>query len=237
MSVNVVYWKSVKETRIVMDLWQDGFITLHVVSAYTASAGHSLLIDRISWTQWLSWWKWKQVRETLLSVWVTQAHSHSARCSRLRHDNSIWNLGEVWALIIPHHKIAVPGLLRTCDFSQSCGVGAVFFFFLLYLICDNNFSALTEFSQPVLVKREDPDSRINTIKEIQRRGQSDGRWPQIIIFPEGTCTNRSCLISFKQGTRWFLLFPWLSNTSVLLFVHYQSSISYISLHYQCVYFC
>jgi lysophosphatidylcholine acyltransferase/lyso-PAF acetyltransferase len=58
---------------------------------------------------------------------------------------------------------------------------------------------LIEFSQPVLVKREDPNSRVNTIKEIQRRGQSDGAWPQIIIFPEGTCTNRSCLISFKQG--------------------------------------
>lgn len=61
------------------------------------------------------------------------------------------------------------------------------------------FGTLTEFSQPVLVKREDPNSRINTIKEIQRRGQSGGQWPQIIIFPEGTCSNRSCLISFKQG--------------------------------------
>ncbi|KAH9509533.1 Lysophosphatidylcholine acyltransferase 2 [Bulinus truncatus] len=61
------------------------------------------------------------------------------------------------------------------------------------------FGTLTEFSQPVLVKREDPNSRINTIKEIQRRAQSGGQWPQIIIFPEGTCTNRTCLISFKQG--------------------------------------
>ncbi|BFZ13456.1 hypothetical protein BsWGS_16495 [Bradybaena similaris] len=61
------------------------------------------------------------------------------------------------------------------------------------------FGTLIEFSQPVLVKREDPNSRINTIKEIQRRGQAYGQWPQIIIFPEGTCTNRSCLISFKQG--------------------------------------
>ncbi|XP_055890931.1 lysophosphatidylcholine acyltransferase 2-like isoform X1 [Biomphalaria glabrata] len=61
------------------------------------------------------------------------------------------------------------------------------------------FGTLTKFSQPVLVKREDPNSRINTIKEIQRRAQSGGRWPQIIIFPEGTCTNRTCLIAFKQG--------------------------------------
>ncbi|XP_037835903.1 lysophosphatidylcholine acyltransferase 2 isoform X2 [Kryptolebias marmoratus] len=39
--------------------------------------------------------------------------------------------------------------------------------------------------QPVLVSRHDPDSRKNTI--------------QVLIFPEGTCTNRSCLITFKQG--------------------------------------
>ncbi|RUS90250.1 hypothetical protein EGW08_002031 [Elysia chlorotica] len=58
---------------------------------------------------------------------------------------------------------------------------------------------LIEFSQPVLVKREDPNSRSHTVQEIQRRANSDGQWPQIIIFPEGTCTNRSCLISFKQG--------------------------------------
>ncbi|XP_045191517.2 lysophosphatidylcholine acyltransferase 2-like isoform X3 [Mercenaria mercenaria] len=59
-------------------------------------------------------------------------------------------------------------------------------------------SALLKFTQPVLVKREDPNSRQNTVKEIQRRAQ-DGGWPQIIIFPEGTCTNRTCLISFKLG--------------------------------------
>ncbi|KAK3086372.1 hypothetical protein FSP39_017489 [Pinctada imbricata] len=59
--------------------------------------------------------------------------------------------------------------------------------------------SLIEFTQPVLVKREDPNSRQNTIKEIQRRAQSGGIWPQIIIFPEGTCTNRQCLINFKPG--------------------------------------
>ncbi|XP_025076258.1 lysophosphatidylcholine acyltransferase 2-like isoform X3 [Pomacea canaliculata] len=58
---------------------------------------------------------------------------------------------------------------------------------------------IIEFSQPVLVRREDPNSRLSTIKEIQRRSQSGGQWPQIFIFPEGTCTNRSCLITFKGG--------------------------------------
>ena len=59
--------------------------------------------------------------------------------------------------------------------------------------------ALTSFTQPVFVSREDPNSRQNTIKEIQRRAHSGGKWPQIVIFPEGTCTNRTCLISFKPG--------------------------------------
>uniref|UniRef100_A0A668AC54 Lysophosphatidylcholine acyltransferase 2 n=1 Tax=Myripristis murdjan TaxID=586833 RepID=A0A668AC54_9TELE len=53
--------------------------------------------------------------------------------------------------------------------------------------------------QPVLVSRQDPDSRKNTIREIDNRAKSGGRWPQVLIFPEGTCTNRSCLITFKQG--------------------------------------
>ncbi|XP_061102607.1 lysophosphatidylcholine acyltransferase 2 [Conger conger] len=53
--------------------------------------------------------------------------------------------------------------------------------------------------QPVLVSRVDPNSRKNTILEIERRATSGGLWPQVLIFPEGTCTNRSCLITFKQG--------------------------------------
>ncbi|WAR13504.1 PCAT2-like protein [Mya arenaria] len=61
------------------------------------------------------------------------------------------------------------------------------------------FGTLLEFTQPVLVQREDVNSRLHTIQEIQRRARTGGKWPQIIIFPEGTCTNRSCLISFKLG--------------------------------------
>ncbi|XP_070574726.1 lysophosphatidylcholine acyltransferase 2-like isoform X3 [Ptychodera flava] len=61
------------------------------------------------------------------------------------------------------------------------------------------FRTLVRILQPVFVSRNDPNSRQNTIKEIKRRAQSGGKWPQVIIFPEGTCTNRSCLISFKGG--------------------------------------
>ncbi|KAK4876996.1 hypothetical protein RN001_009502 [Aquatica leii] len=58
---------------------------------------------------------------------------------------------------------------------------------------------LINFTQPVYVWRDDPDSRQNTIKEIINRATSSLDWPQILIFPEGTCTNRSCLITFKPG--------------------------------------
>lgn len=53
--------------------------------------------------------------------------------------------------------------------------------------------------QPVYVSRTDPNSRKKTISEIKRRASSGGKWPHIVIFPEGTCTNRKCLITFKPG--------------------------------------
>lgn len=61
------------------------------------------------------------------------------------------------------------------------------------------FGKLINYTQPVYVWREDPNSRQNTIKEIIDRATSDQEWPQVLIFPEGTCTNRSCLITFKPG--------------------------------------
>ncbi|XP_047993331.1 lysophosphatidylcholine acyltransferase isoform X2 [Leguminivora glycinivorella] len=64
---------------------------------------------------------------------------------------------------------------------------------------DNYVGKLINYTQPVYVWRDDPNSRANTIKEIIQRATSKEDWPQILIFPEGTCTNRSCLITFKSG--------------------------------------
>ncbi|XP_056457455.1 lysophosphatidylcholine acyltransferase 1 [Gadus chalcogrammus] len=61
------------------------------------------------------------------------------------------------------------------------------------------WGTLIKFIRPVFVSRSDPDSRRKTVEEIKRRACSGGEWPQIMIFPEGTCTNRSCLITFKPG--------------------------------------
>ena len=62
-----------------------------------------------------------------------------------------------------------------------------------------------ELSQSINVKREDPNSRQNTVQEIVRRTNlhnhpnPDERWPQLLIFPEGSTSNRKALMSFKLG--------------------------------------
>lgn len=61
------------------------------------------------------------------------------------------------------------------------------------------WGTLIKYIRPVFVSRSDQTSRKTTVEEIKRRAQSGGDWPQIMIFPEGTCTNRSCLIAFKPG--------------------------------------
>ncbi|KAK2903518.1 hypothetical protein QQF64_009361 [Cirrhinus molitorella] len=61
------------------------------------------------------------------------------------------------------------------------------------------WGTLIKYIRPVFVSRSDQDSRRKTVEEIKRRAHSGGAWPQIMIFPEGTCTNRSCLITFKPG--------------------------------------
>ncbi|XP_011200429.2 lysophosphatidylcholine acyltransferase [Bactrocera dorsalis] len=58
---------------------------------------------------------------------------------------------------------------------------------------------IINFAQPIYVQREDPNSRQNTIREIVERARSEEEWPQVVIFSEGTCTNRKALIKFKPG--------------------------------------
>lgn len=64
---------------------------------------------------------------------------------------------------------------------------------------------LMKVTLPIIVDRFDKESRRITVEKIRDRGQkalnaSDvDEWPQVAIFAEGTCTNRTRLISFKQG--------------------------------------
>lgn len=61
------------------------------------------------------------------------------------------------------------------------------------------WGTLISYIRPVFVFRSDQHSRRKTVEEIKRRAESGGKWPQIMIFSEGTCTNRSGLILFKAG--------------------------------------
>ncbi|XP_067639418.1 lysophosphatidylcholine acyltransferase [Eurosta solidaginis] len=58
---------------------------------------------------------------------------------------------------------------------------------------------IINFAQPIYVQREDVNSRQNTIRQIVQRARSEEEWPQVVIFSEGTCTNRKALINFKPG--------------------------------------
>lgn len=61
------------------------------------------------------------------------------------------------------------------------------------------WGSLIKYTQPVLVYRNDPSSRQNTIRQIVERSSQEQQWQQILIYPEGTCTNRSCFIPFRPG--------------------------------------
>ncbi|XP_030017462.1 lysophospholipid acyltransferase LPCAT4 [Sphaeramia orbicularis] len=59
--------------------------------------------------------------------------------------------------------------------------------------------ALLEFNQSVLVSRKDPESRKKAVTQLTERLTSNGYWPQMLMFPEGTTTNGKALIKFKPG--------------------------------------
>lgn len=73
----------------------------------------------------------------------------------------------------------------------------------LHLFVMNNIvfplSELIDMAQPIYVKRENHGSRARTIQDILDRVKSPDDWPHILIFPEGTCTNRTSLTQFKAG--------------------------------------
>ena len=61
--------------------------------------------------------------------------------------------------------------------------------------------------QPILVHRANVTDKHNAINEIKKRLSSNDIWPQLVIFPEGTCTNKKTLLKFKLGA-------FLAGTSV-----------------------
>lgn len=61
------------------------------------------------------------------------------------------------------------------------------------------FGTLMKAVQPILVQRSDVSSKNQTVNEIKDRLSSNFVWPQLVIFPEGTCTNKKTMLKFKLG--------------------------------------
>ncbi|XP_068722822.1 lysophosphatidylcholine acyltransferase 2-like isoform X2 [Montipora capricornis] len=62
------------------------------------------------------------------------------------------------------------------------------------------FGAFFQSLEVITVSRDNTKSRQNAVKELMYRASTTrGQWPHMCIFPEGTCTNGKCLISFKSG--------------------------------------
>lgn len=64
------------------------------------------------------------------------------------------------------------------------------------------FGRLLRLTRGLLVDRASPTSRTDTLNAIRNRGNTimkDERWPQVLIFPEGTTTNGKAVCTFKVG--------------------------------------
>ena len=67
------------------------------------------------------------------------------------------------------------------------------------MICTLHAAIITRSVRAIYVSREDPDSRAKSAEEIRRRTLTKGAWPKVLIYPEGTTTNRGVLLKFKPG--------------------------------------
>ncbi len=57
------------------------------------------------------------------------------------------------------------------------------------------FKGILKLCEPVYVNRDEKSSRMKAADDIKERALIGN----IMIFPEGTCTNRTALIEFKMG--------------------------------------
>ena len=61
------------------------------------------------------------------------------------------------------------------------------------------FSYIARGAQAIIVKRRKAGHGKRKLEPIIARSDPNTTWPQLLIFPEGTTTNGSCLISYKSG--------------------------------------
>uniref|UniRef100_A0A915L225 Phospholipid/glycerol acyltransferase domain-containing protein n=1 Tax=Romanomermis culicivorax TaxID=13658 RepID=A0A915L225_ROMCU len=76
-----------------------------------------------------------------------------------------------------------------------------------YWLFDHQPVAMMKMSEPIAVDRNDKKSRARTVELIRDRAEKlvsepHLNWPQLVLFPEGTCTNLKSLVGFKIGKKY-----------------------------------
>jgi len=59
--------------------------------------------------------------------------------------------------------------------------------------------AILDICNPIYLNRRNRKSRSDTVHEINNRVNVEQPYPQVAIFPEGTCSNAQALLTFKIG--------------------------------------
>jgi len=96
-------------------------------------------------------------------------------------------------LVIAPHSTCMDALLVGACMGAPSGVGKA-------ELKDSIVGPYMEASQTIFVDRENKSNKKKVAEEIAKRIAKTSKWQrQLAIFPEGTCTNRTSLISFRPG--------------------------------------
>ncbi|KAF4111689.1 lysophospholipid acyltransferase LPCAT4 [Onychostoma macrolepis] len=135
-------------------------------------------------------WRWWLFHHIIL--FLSRAVFFSVGFLWIRVKGRQAGLKEAPVLIVAPHSgfldmlvLCATGLPIVVSRSENCRLPAI--------------GALLEFNQSVIVSRKDHQSRKKCVSQICERVMSDARWPQMLMFPEGTTTNGRALIKFKPG--------------------------------------
>ncbi|XP_026122245.1 lysophospholipid acyltransferase LPCAT4 [Carassius auratus] len=135
-------------------------------------------------------WRWWLFQHIML--FLSRAAFFSLGFLRIRVKGRQAGLKEAPVLVVAPHSgfldmlvLCVTGLPTVVSRAENCRLPVI--------------GALLEFNQALIVSRKDPQSRRTCVSQICERVGSDARWPQMLMFPEGTTTNGRALIKFKPG--------------------------------------
>ncbi|KFD54993.1 hypothetical protein M514_04175 [Trichuris suis] len=141
---------------------------------------------------------WRRKAKDMVGNLIVLAHMVVGFC-RVKVKGSRASPGEAPILVLAPH----------CSFFDAlpfCWIGAPSVVVKKSLAKSPFVGRLLQLTVPIFVDRSSKDSRYLAMQKLKERAakvMNDSKrgveWPQIAIFPEGTCTNRTQLISFKLG--------------------------------------